>query len=456
MRKGVMRVRNKVKSGILGLAVADALGVPVEFIRRNELKDAPVTEMRGNGTHHQPKGTWSDDTSMTLCMMDSLKDGLNYNDMMCKFVNFLEKGDYTAYGEVFDVGMTVEQALINYRRGRKCLECGGGNKNDNGNGSLMRILPIAYYIVGAYGYDCDDQTILTIVHNASALTHRHVRSQIACGIYVMIAITLLKEGNLTYSIKQGIERAFSFYKNNRYTKDELVFFARLKDEHFKTLDETKIKSSGYVVDTLEAAIWCLLTTNTYKECVLKAVNLGEDTDTVAAVAGGLAGIAYGIKGIPTKWLDVLAKRDYLEQLCYAFTESIYAGNAKLLIAYKDILLKKEDKTYYQWDGEGKKEEEEDHDTSFAYPVYDEQIMAFLTTIQNTCYWSTHYIKILESYGVKISMDLTETISKADDVLLGAILTAYIRKERFNDGLIASAIRHQVFHKILTRLEELHK
>ena len=172
---------------------------------------------------------------------------------------------------------------------------------------------MSFYIIKEYGYQCDESTIVKLVHNVSALTHGHIRSKIACVIYTMIAMRLAQGKSIDDSVSIGVHRAFEYYRRNKV--DEIEKYSRIEDKKFKFLKEEEIKSSGYVVDTLEAAIWCLLNTNNYSNCVLKAVNLGEDTDTVAAVAGGLAGIAYGAEDIPREWLKKLAKGDYIEELC---------------------------------------------------------------------------------------------------------------------------------------------
>lgn len=305
----------KVYDGIIGLAVGDALGVPVEFKSRQEIAENPVTFMREYGTHHQPRGTWSDDTSLTLALIDSIADksGIDYSDIMDRFSNWLLYNDYTATGEVFDVGNATSRAIMNYGRGMNPLECGGASEYENGNGSLMRILPLAYYLEKQKDSTIEAQ--MEIVHNVSALTHRHAISLIGCGIYINMAMKLLtSEASLYMCVERGINEAFKFYDDKRF--DETGNYRRLRNlSDFLNLSANEIKSSGYIVDTLEAAIWCLLNTNSYKECVLKAVNLGNDTDTVGAVAGGLAGIYYGSDDIPKEWLDVLAKRQYIEELC---------------------------------------------------------------------------------------------------------------------------------------------
>lgn len=307
---------NIILNGIMGLAVADALGVPVEFEDRDTLKANPVTGMRAYGIYNQPAGTWSDDTSMTLCLIDSLTKGLDYKDIMDNFIKWYDSGDFTPRGEVFDIGIATREALFRYKKGVSPLECGGKSEHDNGNGSLMRILPILFYIQAIYGVDFQEiEEIFEIIHNVSSLTHGHKRSLMACGIYISIASKLIGEMDLGFSVWSGIYSAMEYYRNQDEFQSELKYFTRLEDKHFKDLPVEEIKSGGYVVETLEAAIWCLLNTNDYKSCVLKAVNLGNDTDTVGAVVGGLAGLKYGYGNIPDEWLHIIAKREYIENLC---------------------------------------------------------------------------------------------------------------------------------------------
>lgn len=310
---------NYIKSGIMGLCVADALGVPVEFMSRSSLKNDPVVGMRAYGTYNQPAGTWSDDTSMTLCLLDSLAGGLDYDDIMKKFRQWFDAGAYTPCEEVFDVGTATRKAINRYSTGKPALECGGKTEHDNGNGSLMRILPLLFYLQSRFGTELNREAF-DIIHNVSSLTHAHQRSLIACGIYISIASAITAATELKTAIEQGTEKAMQYYRNQSEFTQEMQHYKRLESNGFAQLPEAEIKSSGYVVDTLEAALWCLLNTGNYRDCVLKAVNLGEDTDTVAAVAGGLAGLYYGYESIPSEWLDTIAKRDYILTLCENFAD----------------------------------------------------------------------------------------------------------------------------------------
>lgn len=304
-----------VRACVLGHAVADALGVPVEFSDRASLAREPVTGYLGFGAHRVPAGTWSDDTAMALATLDSLARGLDYEDMMRRFLAWWRDAAYTATDVVFDMGITTQKALLNFNRGTEPLDCGLCGDYDNGNGSLMRIIPAALYCYDRLPDEGLDRW-LEIIHEVSALTHAHPRSQMACGIYCCVLWALLERRDLS-AVREGINRARAFYAVDPGFAEELPYFRRLWEGDPAALPEETIRSSGYVVDTLEAALWCLLTTDSYASCVLRAVNLGSDTDTVAAVAGGLAGLLYGLEQVEP-WLPDLIRCEYADALCKAF------------------------------------------------------------------------------------------------------------------------------------------
>lgn len=310
-----------VKNGMLGLVVGDALGVPVEFRSREELERDPVTGMRANGTHAQSAGTWSDDSSMALCLMESLTKGLDYTDMMARFLRWAGEGYMTAWGNVFDMGIATQQALTRFARGTPPLECGGTGTYDNGNGSLMRILPMALYLHRAMGPDFPRiPKAYRIIHNASALTHAHPISLMACGLYCAAVNELLRGKTGVWG---GIKAAKEFYRGQPEFASHLDAFRRIEPDVLPALPKSEVKSGGYVVHTLEAALWCLERHDSFRACLLEAVNLGEDTDTVGAVAGGLAGLRYG--NIPEEWLCVIARRDEIEGLCETFSLTFKEG-----------------------------------------------------------------------------------------------------------------------------------
>lgn len=287
---------SKTYDGIMGLAVGDALGVPVEFKKRDTYH---VNEMIGFGTHRQPVGTWSDDTSMALATLESIgrRPAIDYSDIMMNFADWYFRGRFTARGSVFDVGGTTRRAIQRFRRGVKPLECGDLGEH-NGNGSLMRILPVVFV-----PHSFKD------VINVSKLTHAHDISIFACLIYVATVEELLTG----IEKKQAVQNGLNKIEHALYIPVE---YASLR--FIESFSRDAIKSTGYVVDTLEAALWCFLITASYQDCVLTAVNLGDDTDTVAAVAGGLAGVYYGCggeKGIPEKWIDKIARKEWIQELC---------------------------------------------------------------------------------------------------------------------------------------------
>lgn len=308
---------NPVLSAVMGLCVGDALGVPVEFSTRVELSQNPVVGMRSYGFINLPAGSWSDDTSMTLCLVASLCKGLDYKDIMENFLKWVTTGAFTPFGKAFGVGNGTRRALERYVKGVAPLKCGGLTENDNGNGSLMRILPLVFYLQSVYClHNLQMDKVMNIIHNVSSLTHAHPRSLIACGIYLSIGAQLLEGKKLNIALEEGIEKAKDYYGVHEKFRPQLTYYQRLfKLSSFASTPQEQINSTGYVVDTLEAAVWCLLNTDSYRSCVLKAVNLGGDTDTVGAVTGGLAGLYYGYEQIPQEWLAQIVRRDYVEDLC---------------------------------------------------------------------------------------------------------------------------------------------
>ena len=307
-------INDKIKAVMLGHAVGDALGVPVEFCERNELAEKPVTDMVGYGTYPYPEGCWSDDTSMSLAVLDSLASGkLDFDDIMVKFGEWYYDDEYTPTGEMFDVGNTCSYAIDNYFAYHKPVEeCGLTGERSNGNGSLMRIHPFVMYATASFlkGNEEGYWLWMECIKRASALTHAHDRSIMGCYIYGYCLSFLLKEAT-----RESLIAGIKFAGEDLDYLPEFEHYNRIFDSNFEKLTIDDIKSTGYVVDTLEAALWCVLTTNNYRDCVLKAVNLGDDTDTVAAVAGGLAGALYGYNAIPKEWLDTLKRRDYIEEMC---------------------------------------------------------------------------------------------------------------------------------------------
>ena len=306
--------KNRILGGLWGVAVGDALGVPVEFRARTERAHDPVTDMRGHGTHNQPSGTWSDDTSLNLCTVDTLVDaGEDYQALAGAFVRWLDGKIWTPHGIVFDIGNATHASIRRLARGVAPLEAGQTDDLSNGNGSLMRILPVALWFAkrGA-------GATLDAANEFSALTHRHPRSQVGCGLYCLIAQELLGGAAAAAAIDTAWKHAQEHYRADPFAS-ELRAYARIfPSRKLAKLPEQRVESSGYVVHTLEASLWCLVGTNSFEEAVLRAVNLGDDTDTVGAVTGGLAGIRYGLDAVPARWRARLARHDDLAALFETF------------------------------------------------------------------------------------------------------------------------------------------
>lgn len=303
---------NKVYGGLFGFCIGDILGVPVEFSTREERKKDPINEMRAYGTYHQPFGTWSDDTSLTICLIDAINKGYSIERVAQNFQKFYENGEFTPHGEVFDVGNSTRESIIKLCKGYKLTECGGSREADNGNGSLMRSLPIAFY-----GEKLKEQELVNLVEEVSSLTHLHKRSRLACIFYVVFLIQIING----YKKDEALENTIAFIRNN-CTKTyitEFSYFEKIFSKSIVDAKEDEIKSTGYVIDTLEAVIWTFYNADGYRDCVIKAVNLGGDTDTIAALVGGVAGIYYGVQDIPQKWIQTIAKKEELysmfEQFC---------------------------------------------------------------------------------------------------------------------------------------------
>jgi ADP-ribosylglycohydrolase len=299
----------EIKSVLFGVAVGDALGVPVEFNSRQKISKNPVTNMIGYGTYNLPPGTWSDDSSLTFCLTEALTQEFNLNTIGQNFTKWYHENYWTPHGNVFDIGIATRQAISRLAKGEKPELAGGFDESDNGNGSLMRILPMLFYLL-----DKPISERYDITKKVSSITHGHVRSVISCFYYLEFAKQIF-DGKDKFEIYRNLQtEILNHLSSLSIIPSEITLFDRLLKSDIHKLDEDQIQSSGYVLHTLEASIWCLLTTDNYKEAVLKAVNLGNDTDTTAAVTGGLAGLFYGLESIPEKWLQQIAKFKDIENL----------------------------------------------------------------------------------------------------------------------------------------------
>jgi len=296
----------RARAAIWGHLVGDAIGVPYEF--RGPDPDR-VVEVRQFGTHHQPAGTWSDDGALMLALLDSLTSvGFDPDDQGQRMLSWFDEGTYTPDGDgAFDVGATTRAAIDRLRRGTPAPEAGGTAERDQGNGSLMRILPLA--LVGAD----PDKVIVEHAHLASRVTHGHPVCQAACALYVLLARELLADA--TAEPDAVLDRSLA---RLRATYAGEAALASALEELVAHRALLRRPGGGWVLDSFWSAWECFARATSYRRTIERAVRLGHDTDTTAAIAGGLAGLRWGIDeaagGIPADWLTALRGKDLVEEL----------------------------------------------------------------------------------------------------------------------------------------------
>jgi ADP-ribosyl-[dinitrogen reductase] hydrolase len=306
---------DRMAGALWGALVGDALGVPVEFMSREMVRKNPVTGMRGHGTHNQPAGTWSDDSSLLLSTVDSLAACGKFDpvDLGKRFVRWERDAYWTPHGTVFDIGIATSRAISRLASRTPPEEAGGADVESNGNGSLMRILPIALWFRASPAAD-----LATLAQRASSVTHRHPRSQMSCALFCLLVRELLAGTAPADALRTALHAFGRVYDQPPFLA-ERRHFQMLERGNIAEAAERDIASSGYVIHTLTASIWCLLTSASFEETVLKAVNLGSDTDTTGTVAGGLAGALYGLQSIPAEWKNRLARHDDVASLFAKFS-----------------------------------------------------------------------------------------------------------------------------------------
>jgi ADP-ribosyl-[dinitrogen reductase] hydrolase len=320
--KGPLSDRERAEGCLLGLVTGDALGVPVEFLPRERLRAKPVTEMVGFGTHNQPAGTWSDDSSLALATAESLiEKGYDPANMMERFRRWLLERYMRPHGELFDVGFGTREAIMRYAADRddaiaegravEFVEWGGRLDRHNGNGSLMRIAPLAIFC-----RKLAPEEIIRRSFEVSGLTHAHIRSKLCCACFCLIVRGVFDGLDLP----KAMDFAWRHLGAHVPSSEEKVL-GQLLAGLVLDRSEEQIESGGYVVHTLEAALWVCHGSASLEEAVLRAVNLGGDSDTTGAVAGALAGLLWGREAIPAAWVEALARRDDVVRLVETLAES---------------------------------------------------------------------------------------------------------------------------------------
>jgi ADP-ribosylglycohydrolase len=324
---------NYWNSILIGVAVGDAHGVPYEFKDRETMLDKDLSIFTGFGTHNKPLGTHSDDTSLTLCLAEALLNNqlliYNYEKILTNslelFSEWLSSGKWAVNNEVFDVGFTTRKAILKYNNS-KILDSGGSEIRDNGNGSLMRILPICIYV-----YSAKKEDRLLIVKGLSSLTHSHEISIIACLYYILFAINIIENhekdtnfslSDIYYQCNTEFNKEYKFH----FKSENIIYFNRILEGEIPNLEEKNIKSGGFVVETLECCLWSLLNSKSFAESVIKVIKLGGDTDTNGAVTGGISALFYGYHNIPENWINELIDKEPILSLANKLSEINFRDN----------------------------------------------------------------------------------------------------------------------------------
>ena len=296
-------------AGIYGVVIGDTFGAPFEFKSRDHMQHHPLLKLED-----VDNTIWTDDSAMMLATLSSIINTktIKYTDIMDQFIEWRYSGKYTADGRTIGVGMICNEAIARYRRSKDIFTCGGTHFDENGNGSLMRIMPVC--ILLSKDKDIKEEDKVAIIHDVSGLTHNHIISKIACVIYYFIVDNIINNNlGKVDIVKDAIEKATKYYKDEEYFN----VYDRLKDiDEFKQLPYSEIVGDGYVLHSLEASIWCLLNTDSFEDCLLHAINLGEDADTTAAIVGGLAGLYYGYVAIPSYMVNQVARTEWIREMCF--------------------------------------------------------------------------------------------------------------------------------------------
>lgn len=294
---------NRAKGSLLGLACGDAVGTTNEFCPKHKCK--PIKDMVGGGVFKLKPGEWTDDTSMMICLAKSLIDTQDNNcrDQMVRYVNWCDHGHNSSNGYCFDIGGTVSRALYKFKQYGIVL-AGSNAKMSAGNGSVMRIAPIALFY-----HDLDETIAMNNAQTSSRTTHQSQLCLEACALWSLIIHRVI---NSNCTDKNIVYQALTDYVNTTPKISKEI--REVCEGSFKVKTRDQIFGSGYVVESIEAALWCFHNSNTFKEGVLLAANLGDDADTTAAIYGQIAGAFYGMTGIPGQWLKKLVWKKHIEQL----------------------------------------------------------------------------------------------------------------------------------------------
>lgn len=305
---------NQFENILYAAVIGDALGVPVEFSQRDTYY---LDMMVGFGSWNQPLGSWSDDTSLTLPLIENLTNNGTYEQLMQKFVDYMFHRQYTPDNIVFGMGNTCIKAIRNYTDLHKpALMCGDDSLLSNGNGALMRLAPLAIHLRN----ETDLETRLELTRNYTCLTHRHSRSIVASYIYLEILHSLLNDKSLLKTLKVLPEQLQMALKDKPEELKQLALFKDIFQPKFSLTPRSDIKSTGYVIDTLQACIWCVLKSTSIDSATILAVNLGDDTDTIASITATIASCLYQDELVNEQWKSQLRNQALLNEIIEPFVE----------------------------------------------------------------------------------------------------------------------------------------
>lgn len=287
-------MENRKIGSLVGLAIGDAVGTTVEFETRGNFE--PVTDMKGGGPFRLNAGEWTDDTSMALCLAHSLvfRNGFDAVDQMNRYCNWYQYGYMSSTGECFDIGFTVSTALRSYLENGNPFS-GAVDEYSSGNGSLMRLAPIPMFF-------SDLEECIKFSCESSRTTHGSAECIDSCKLFA----------SLLYHAYASSEKTEIFTRNTYKPATDKV--SGISEARFLDSSYSQLTGSGYVIESLESALWCFMNSNSFEECVLMAANIGNDADTTAAIAGQIAGAFYGLENIPSHWVDKLAMKDEILEI----------------------------------------------------------------------------------------------------------------------------------------------
>lgn len=306
-----MKSKEAIKGGLWGLLIGDALGVPYEFhtpSELNELTKADFESMNppaGFDRAHigTPPGTWSDDGAQALCLLDSLLTCNNFNlqDFSDRLINWYNDGLWAVDGRVYDIGIQTSEAFRAYKQGTPPEKSGLVRPDGKGNGALMRVLPLALWHRG------DDEELVEFAHRQSLITHGHICNRVCSALYCLWARGLLAAESNKAAYKQAVEKLTALYTN-------MPLYLKELHEELRPFDNIEGTGTGFVIDSIRGSYMLLERYDNYEDVVIEAIKLGHDTDTTAAIAGGLAGLRGGLKSIPKKWFEELRAKEQVEPL----------------------------------------------------------------------------------------------------------------------------------------------